>query len=40
MTNNIVEEYSKIGEQRIIKKIPAVTKVAAWISAETGVGVH
>lgn len=32
--------YSKIGEQRIIKKTPAVTNVAAWIKAETGVGVH
>ena len=25
-------------EHRIIKKTPAVTKVAAWINAETGVG--
>ena len=25
-------------EHRIIKKTPATTKVAAWISAETGVG--
>jgi hypothetical protein len=29
---------SKIGEQRIIKKTPAVTKVAACIKADTGVG--
>lgn len=29
---------SNKGEQRIIKKTPAVTKVAAWIKAETGVG--
>jgi thioredoxin-like negative regulator of GroEL len=29
---------SKIGEQRIIKKTPAVTIVAAWIKADTGVG--
>ena len=32
------EEYSKIGEHLIIKKTPAVTIVAAWIKAETGVG--
>jgi hypothetical protein len=31
-------EYSKIGEHRIIKNTPAVTMVAAWIKAETGVG--
>lgn len=31
---------SKRKELRIIKKIPAVTKVAACIKAETGVGVH
>ena len=30
--------YSKRKEHRIIKKTPAVTIVAAWISAETGVG--
>ena len=30
--------YSKIVEQRIIKKTPAVTIVAACINAETGVG--
>lgn len=31
---------SNKGEQRIIKNTPAVTKVAAWINALTGVGVH
>jgi hypothetical protein len=31
-------ENSKITEQRTIKKIPAVTSVAACIRAETGVG--
>ena len=30
--------HSKIKELLIIKKIPAVTKVAAWIKADTGVG--
>ena len=30
--------YSNSGEQRTTMKIPAVTMVAAWISAETGVG--
>ena len=30
--------YSNNGEHRIIKKTPAVTIVAAWINAETGVG--
>ena len=29
---------SKSGEQRARRKIPAVTLVAAWIRAETGVG--
>jgi hypothetical protein len=38
MKNKIVDEYSKIAEQRIIKKTPAVTIVAACINAETGVG--
>jgi len=33
-----VGTYSKIGEHLIIKKTPAVTIVAAWIKAETGVG--
>jgi hypothetical protein len=30
--------YSNRLEHLIIKKTPAVTKVAAWIKAETGVG--
>ena len=30
--------YSKIDEQRITKNTPAVTIVAAWIKADTGVG--
>ena len=30
--------YSNSGEQRAIKNTPAVTRVAAWIKAETGVG--
>lgn len=36
--NNTKGTNSNIGEQRIIKKTPAVTNVAAWIKAETGVG--
>ena len=31
-------EYSKIGEHLTTKKTPAVTMVAAWIKADTGVG--
>ena len=31
-------EYSNNGEHLIIKKTPAVTIVAAWIKADTGVG--
>ena len=31
-------EYSYIGEHLTTKKTPAVTIVAAWIKAETGVG--
>ena len=31
-------EYSNKGEHFTIKKTPAVTIVAAWINAETGVG--
>lgn len=31
-------DNSKKEEQRAIKKTPAVTMVAAWIKAETGVG--
>jgi hypothetical protein len=30
--------YSMIGDMRQTRKTPAVTMVAAWISAETGVG--
>ena len=33
-----VDPYSKIGEDRKSKYTPAVTIVAAWIRAETGVG--
>ena len=36
--NKEVEANSKRGEHLIIKKTPAVTKVAAWINADTGVG--
>jgi hypothetical protein len=36
--NKILGEYSKIKEKRTNKKTPAVTMVAAWIKAETGVG--
>ena len=35
---NVNWEYSKIGEHLTTKKTPAVTIVAAWINAETGVG--
>ena len=30
--------YSRIGDMRAIRNTPAVTIVAAWISADTGVG--
>ena len=33
-----VVDYSNSGESRAIITTPAVTMVAAWISAETGVG--
>ena len=36
--SKIKGEYSKNTEHLITKKIPAVTIVAAWINAETGVG--
>jgi len=36
--NKIYGENSNKGEQRITKNTPAVTNVAACISAETGVG--
>jgi len=35
---SILELYSNNGEERAIKKTPAVTIVAACINAETGVG--
>jgi len=38
MQIKIVGAYSIIGDVRIIKNTPAVTIVAAWIKAETGVG--
>ena len=37
-TESAVCDSSKIGESRATMKTPAVTMVAAWISAETGVG--
>ena len=40
IATNVVGLYSINGENLIIKKIPAVTIVAAWIRAETGVGVR
>ena len=33
-----VSEYSNSGDRRATMKMPAVTMVAAWISADTGVG--
>ena len=36
--SNTVELYSIKGDERINKYTPAVTIVAAWINAETGVG--
>src|SRR5476649_496204 len=36
--DNAVSESSKSGDMRATMKIPAVTIVAAWISAEMGVG--
>lgn len=38
ITNNAVELYSNIGEDLTSKYNPAVTRVAAWIRADTGVG--
>ena len=38
ITNKAVELYSRIAEDRTNKYNPAVTSVAAWIKAETGVG--
>ena len=37
-TTKATLEYSKSGELRAIKNTPAVTIVAAWINADTGVG--
>src|ERR1700676_851608 len=36
--DSAVSEYSKSGDMRATMKMPAVTMVAAWISAEIGVG--
>src|ERR1700733_5517199 len=36
--DSAVGEYSNSGDMRATMKIPAVTMVAAWISAEIGVG--
>ena len=38
--SSVFGAYSNKGEHRIIKKTPAVTIVAAWINADTGVGVY
>lgn len=38
ITAKAVSEYSIKGEHRMIKNTPAVTIVAAWIRADTGVG--
>src|ERR1700734_47865 len=37
-TDSAVSEYSNSGDMRATMKMPAVTMVAAWISAEIGVG--
>src|SRR5271154_6593378 len=36
--DNAVSDNSNSGDMRVTMKIPAVTMVAAWISAEIGVG--
>ena len=36
--DSAVDEYSNSGDMRATMKMPAVTMVAAWISAEIGVG--
>src|SRR5882672_11691475 len=36
--DSAVSEYSNSGDMRATMKMPAVTMVAAWISAEIGVG--
>ena len=38
ISNSIIGVCSNIGDNLIIKNTPAVTIVAAWIKAETGVG--
>jgi len=38
MNVKILGAYSNMGEHLMIKKTPAVTIVAAWIKADTGVG--
>ena len=38
MTISVVGAYSKRGDDRSNRDTPAVTSVAAWIKAETGVG--
>jgi hypothetical protein len=38
MTISVVGAYSSKGDDRNSKYTPAVTRVAAWIRAETGVG--
>ena len=40
ITNKAVLLYYKIGEDRTSRYNPAVTSVAAWIKAETGVGLY
>src|SRR5215472_1431331 len=37
-TDRAASEYSNNGDMRATMKMPAVTMVAAWISAEIGVG--
>src|ERR1700728_454172 len=36
--DSAVSEYSKSGDMRATMKMPAVTMVAAWMSADMGVG--
>lgn len=38
MTTKVVGAYSSNGEDRSNRYTPAVTSVAAWIKADTGVG--
>lgn len=39
ITISVVGAYSNKGEDRSNRYTPAVTSVAAWISADTGVGI-